>query len=107
MNISFRLNGASFQIKDDKPITWKADDSRAVALLDRVISVEMRLIHPPTAMNDQPAVLSNIIYWGAPRHDGFIMMPNEIQAYREGENQFESSGSNGFMITVDINSDDV
>lgn len=97
----------SFEIKEDKPITWTADNSRATALLDGGNSAEMRLIHPPTAMNDEPAVLTNIIYWGAPRHDGFVMMPNEVQGYHEGENSFESSGTNGFMITVDINSDDV
>jgi len=48
-----------------------------------------------------------VIYWGAPRHDGFVMMPNEIQAYRKGDKAFESSGTNGFMITIDMNSSDI
>jgi hypothetical protein len=33
-------------------------------------------------------------------------MPNEIQAYR-GEKGYESRGTNGFMITIDMNSKDV
>jgi hypothetical protein len=34
-------------------------------------------------------------------------MPNEVQAYRAGENTYESRGTNGFMITLDIASSDV
>lgn len=35
------------------------------------------------------------------------MMPNEVQAYRAGDKPFEFKGTNGFMITLDINSRDV
>lgn len=28
-------------------------------------------------MTDEPAVLKNVKYWGTPRNDGFVMMPNE------------------------------
>jgi hypothetical protein len=103
----FPAEWRTFSIGDDLTIEWQATAREAVALLDNGNAAEMRLIHPPTAMSEEPAVLSNIIYWGAPRHDGFIMMPNEVQAYRLGDNAFESSGTNGFMITVDINSDDL
>jgi hypothetical protein len=34
-------------------------------------------------------------------------MPNEVEAYRVGPKAFEFRGTNGFMITVDINSTDV
>jgi len=108
------LVGTAFVIsqsenEDLKVTEWalNATAIEAVALLDNRNAAEMRLIHPPTAMNEEPALLTNIRYWGAPRHDGFIMMPNEVQAYRLGEKVFESSGTNGFMITVDINSDDL
>jgi hypothetical protein len=40
-------------------------------------------------MTDEPAVLKNVLYWGTPRNDGFVMMPNEIEAYHEGERAFE------------------
>ena len=46
-------------------------------------------------------------YWGAPRHEGFVLMPNEVEAYRLGPKAFEYKGTNGFMITFDINADDV
>jgi hypothetical protein len=97
----------SFQVLEDLPISWNATGKEAVALLDNGNAAEMRLVHPATAMSDEPAVLTNVIYWGAPRHDGFVMMPNEIQAYRKGDKAFESSGTNGFMITVDMNSNDI
>jgi len=97
----------SFTIGEDMPIEWSANNAEAIAMLDNGNAAEMHLIHPPTAMSEEPALLTNVIYWGAPRHDGFIMMPNEVQAYRLGDNAFESSGTNGFMITVDINSGDI
>jgi hypothetical protein len=31
-------------------------------------------------------------------------MPNEVEAYRLGPNAFEFKGTNGFMITFDIDS---
>ena len=58
-------------------------------------------------MTDEPAVLTNVRYWGTPRNDGFVMMPNEIEAYREGPNAFEFRRTNGFMLTFDMTSKDV
>lgn len=103
----FPADWQSYTVAEDMPIEWSADNLEALALLDNGNAGEMRLIHPPTAMSEEPALLSNVQYWGAPRHDGFILMPNDIQAYRIGENAFESHGTNGFMITVDINSRDI
>lgn len=97
----------SFTVGEDYSIEWNATNLEAKALLDGGNAAEVHLMHPPTAMSEEPAVLSNIQYWAAPRHDGFVMMPNEVQAYRTGDKAFESNGSNGFMITVDINSDDI
>jgi hypothetical protein len=34
------------------------------------------------------------------------MMPNDVEAYRTGDKTFEFKGTNGFMITIDINSKD-
>ncbi len=42
-----------------------------------------------------------------PRIDGFVLMANEVEAYRTGDRPFEFRGTNGFMITLDINSNDV
>ena len=53
-----------------------------------------------------PPVIKNLRYWGAPRNDGFVLMPNEVQAYRVGPKAYESKGTNGFMLTLDMNSKD-
>jgi hypothetical protein len=103
----FPVEWNSFVVGEDKQITWRASQQESVALLDDGNAAEVRLVHPPTAMTDEPAVLTNIHYWGAPRHNGFVLMPNQVQAYRTGDQPFESSDTNGFMITVDINSDDI
>ena len=58
-------------------------------------------------MTDDPAVLKNVRYWGTPRNDGFVMMPNELETYREGPKAFEFKGTNGFMLTFDMTSKDV
>jgi hypothetical protein len=52
------------------------------------------------------AVLKNVRYWDTPRNDGFVMMPNEIETYREGDRAFEFKGTNGFMLTFDMTSKD-
>jgi hypothetical protein len=58
-------------------------------------------------MTADPVVISNLRYFGAPRNKGFVLMPNEIEAYRVGKHPFEFKGTNGFMITYDITSKDV
>jgi hypothetical protein len=55
----------------------------------------------------KPIVIKNLKYWGIPRNDGFLMRPNEVEAYRGGDKPFEFKGPNGFMITIDINSKDI
>jgi hypothetical protein len=58
-------------------------------------------------MTADPIVISNLKFFGAPRNDGFILMPNEVEAYRAGSKPFEFKGTNGLMITIDISSTDV
>jgi hypothetical protein len=58
-------------------------------------------------MTDDPIVVHNLKYWGAPRNKGFILMANEVEAYRAGSKPYEFRGTNGFMITVDIASKDI
>jgi hypothetical protein len=86
--------------------TWQIDKNGAHATMDGGKTAEVKLMRPPTANGPGPVVLTNLRYWGAPRNDGFIMMPNEVEAYRAGPNAFEFKGTNGFLITVDINSKD-
>jgi hypothetical protein len=99
----------SFTVMPDKPIEWSADKDRAVAKLDGGKAAEVVLKRFP-GMSDEPIVIKNLRYWGAPRNEGFVLMPNEVEALRqppEGKEPFEYKGTNGFMITFDINSDDV
>lgn len=86
--------------------TWEFDNDQAHALLDGGKTAEVKLKRFQGMTND-PIVIKNLKYWGAPRNDGFLMMPNEVEAYRVGPNAFEFKGTNGFMLTLDITSKDV
>lgn len=85
--------------------TWRFDKDGAVATIDGGKTAEVRLKRF-AGMTDDPIVIRNLKYWGAPRHEGFVLMPNEVEAYRVGPNAFEYKGTNGFMITVDMNDKD-
>ena len=86
---------------------WEITEDSAVATMDGGKTAEVRLHRAASANGPGPVVIKNLRYWGAPRNDGFILMPNEVEAYRVGPKAFEFKGTNGFLITVDINSDDV
>jgi hypothetical protein len=94
-----------FAVGEDAVMVWEADADRAVARLgDGQAEVVLNRFPGNT---DDPVVIHNLKYWGVPRHDGFVLMPNEVEAYRVGEKAFEYGGGNGFMITFDITSADV
>lgn len=96
------------QVGADLPIEWSHTGDKAVAKLDGGKAGEVVLNGGSVARNKSaPVVISNLKYWGASRHDGFVLMPNEVEAYRQGPNAFEFKGTNGFMITFDITSKDV
>jgi hypothetical protein len=95
----------SLEVKQDLAIEWKAGKDRSVAKLDGGKAGEVVLVRNQ-GMSDEPIVIHNLKYWGAPRNDGFVLMANEVQAYRLGK-PHESRGTNGFMITLDIASKDV
>ena len=95
-----------YKVGKDVPIDWKATKDRAVATLDGGKAGEV-VLKRSAGNTDDPVVIKNLKYIGAPRNDGFVLMPNEVQAYRLGEKAFETKGTNGFMITFDISSKDV
>ena len=84
-------------------ISWTPGKDEAHAMIDGGRTAEVALKRFQ-GMNDDPIVISNLRYWGAPRNDGFIMMPNTVEAYRVGSKPFEFKGTNGFMITIDADS---
>jgi hypothetical protein len=95
----------SFTVGKDLPIEWKGGKDRSIARLDGGKAAEV-ILKRNQGMTDEPIVMHNLRYWGAPRNNGFVMMQNEIETYRIGEKPFEFKGTNGFMITFDIASKD-
>ena len=100
-----------FPVKDmrsgkDAAIEWRVNKDRAIAMLDGGKAGEI-VLKRFQGMSDEPIVIRNLKYIGAPRNDGFSLMPNEVQAWRLGEEAFESKNTNGFVVTIDISSKDV
>lgn len=95
----------SFTVAADQPMSWNHSGNTAVAKLagGKVAEVSLTKFK---GMTDDPVVMKNLKYWGAPRNDGFVMMPNTVEAYRVGDKAFEYKGTNGFMITLDLNAND-
>jgi hypothetical protein len=88
--------------------TWEYNNDVAHATLDGGKTAEVRLRRQDgNANTSAPPVIMNLKYWGAPRNEGFVLMPNEVQAYRVGPKAYESKGTNGFMVTLDMSSKDV
>ena len=102
----FPVKWKSFQTAEGDIDTWTFDNNQAHATLNGGKTAEVKL-HRAQGMTDEPIVLKNVKYWGTPRNDGFVMMPNDVEAYREGPKAFEYKGTNGFMLTFDMNSKDV
>lgn len=88
--------------------TWEFDKDHAIAKLEGGKMGEVRL-KANSGTNDagQSTVIQNLRYWGAPRNTGFVLMPNEVEAYRVGPKAFEFKGTNGFMLTIDMKSSDL
>ena len=97
----------SFTVGKDAPVEWNGGTDKATAKLDGGKGGEIVLAHNATAMSAEPTVIKNLKYFAAPRNDGFVLMPSQLEAFRRGDNAFEYKGTNGFMITVDVKSTDV
>ena len=82
---------------------WMASSEKAAATLNGGELAEVVLVGSK-GMGGESVVLDNIVYWGADDHEGMVMAPSEVEAWR-GEDAFEFRGSNGFMITVSVASD--
>ncbi|MEK6407743.1 MAG: DUF1326 domain-containing protein [Acidobacteriota bacterium] len=103
----YPLKWKSFTVAaQDATVDWQASKDRAEAKLNGGKGGVI-VLHRGPGMTEEPVVIRNLKYFGAARNDGFVLMPNEIEAYRVGPKAFEYSGTNGFMITIDITSKDV
>src|SRR5262245_17530611 len=101
----FPVKWQSFKTAEASIDKWEITPVGAVALMDGGKTAEVRLKKFP-GMTNEPVVIRNLKYWGAPRNDGFVLMPNEVEAYRVGPKAFEYKGTNGFLITIDLTSND-
>jgi hypothetical protein len=95
----------SITVGPDGVVKWSRTSGRAEARLDGGKTAEIVL---PNAqgMTAAPVIAKNLEYEGATRNDGFVLMPNEVEAYRVGDKSFEFKGTNGFVTTIDLSSKD-
>lgn len=99
----FPVRWKSFEVGKDAPIEWNDSGDRPVARLDGGKLAEVVLTRFK-GQGGEGVVIKNLPYWGASRNDGFVMAPNEVQAYRAGPKAYEFKGTNGFLITIDVDS---
>src|SRR5262249_18635005 len=60
-------------------IAWTATGTDANATLDGGKSAEVTLKQFKGMKASEPVVIRNLPYWGAPKNDGFIVMPNTVE----------------------------
>lgn len=96
----------SYKIAKSAPIRWATTPDGAEASLDGGKTAEV-VLRRLKGMNDGPVTLHNLKYFGYPRNNGLVLMPNEVEAYRVGERAFEFRGSHGLLTTVEITSKDI
>lgn len=65
-------------------ISWIPGKDEARALIDGGKMAEVHLKRFP-GMSDDPVVIKNLRYFGARKNDGFLLMPNVVEAYRVGD----------------------
>jgi hypothetical protein len=102
----FPVKWNSFTVGKDYAIDWKVTDDGAQANLDDGKAAQIKL-KANKGMDDKTITLEHMKFWAAPRTSGFKLMANEIEAYKLTDKAFEFHGTNGFVVTVDMNSKDV
>lgn len=102
----FPVKWKTFEVAQDAEIEWTATEDRAEAKLAKGSNAHI-ILKKWEGMEGKTGVLENIAYFGAARNNGFKMMPNAIETWKVGEKAFEFKGTTGFMITVDMKSDDL
>jgi hypothetical protein len=109
MKAAYPVKWKSYTVARDAAVEWDGGKDRAVAKLNGGKDAEVVLKRWPGSNAGEPVVIHNLKYWGAPRNEGFVLMPSEVEAFRRtprGREPFEFKGTNGFMITFDISSKD-
>src|SRR5262245_1793227 len=93
----------------DARIEWTADATHAEARLDGGKAAEVTMSRFSGATGKGTTVIKNMKYFAADRNDGFHIMPVDKLTYRRGPKPepFESRGTSGWTITIDMDSKDV
>ena len=102
----FPVQWKSFEVAEDAEIEWMAGEDRSEAKLAGGENAHI-ILNKHQGMGGEAGVFKNIAYFGAARNNGFKMMPNEIETWKVGDKAFKYSGTTGFMVTVDMTSEDV
>ena len=87
----FPVKWKSFTTAEGTIDKWEYTKDEAHALLDGGKTAEVKLKRF-AGMTDEPIVIKNLSYWGVPRNDGFVLMPNEVEAYRVGDRSVRVQG---------------
>ena len=83
-------------------IAWTADAKGAHATLDDGKGGEVALTKGGFGEKGGTPVIQGLQYWAADHNDGFVLMPNTVESFKEGPKPFEYNNTNGFMITVHL-----
>lgn len=102
----FPVKWKSFVVAEDAQIEWTATEERAEAKLAGGAKAHI-ILNKWQGMGGKTGILQNIAYFGVPRNNGFKMMPTEVEAWKTGEKAFTYRGTTGFMVTVDMRSEDL
>ena len=89
-------------------ITWRGEETRAYASIDEGLTALVELDTHSQAYVENPgtpAVVRGVRYMRSQGNDGFVLMPCVRSRYRGGPNAFAYEHSNGFRITIHMNSD--
>lgn len=102
----FAAKWNSFTLGPDAKIDWQKTADGAEAKLEggRIAEVALKTTR---GSDDKPVVLQNVKFWAAPRNNGFEVMTNETEAYRQGNHPFEFHHTNGFFTRIEMSSKDV
>jgi hypothetical protein len=101
----FPVKWSSLKTAEANIDKWQIQGDTAHATMDAGKTAEVKL-NIMKGLDGKQVVIHNLPYWAAARNDGFIMAKNEVEAYRQGPNAFEFKGTNGFLITIDMDSKD-
>jgi hypothetical protein len=101
----FPVKWRSFTTGADGKIDWEKTPDQAVAKLNGGKSGEI-VLKQVKGQDGKPVAIDNVKFWAAPKNSGFLVMKNDVEAYREGAKPFEFKGTNGFFTTIEMSSAD-